>query len=292
MSAEAQVGLRFRVRWIDGRSEQLLVDADRALIGSAAHCEVRLPTEDAAAEHVEVFISEGVVHLTTRVADAPPTLDGAPTAAGVWPPGRILSLGGTTLAVDVVDLGHSKKGRSPFWLFAAVPPAALIAFFVYARGVSPSEPVVPEAPPLFDKVVESCPAPANDQVSAFATEKQRVALAKRERSPFSPRDGVDAVPLFETAAACFRVAHASEDEHEALGAGETLRRRLEDEYRARRVRLEHAFRVGDPFGAKRELVVLVPMTSHRRGPYAEWMASLDRYATLEIEQRNNPSLGR
>ena len=32
-----------------------------------------------------------------------------------------------------------------------------------------------------------------------------VADAKRERRPFLPKDGVEAVPIYEQASACFRV---------------------------------------------------------------------------------------
>ena len=47
-SAAPNIGLRFRVQHADGHSEQYVVDAERALVGSAAHCEVRLPPEAAA----------------------------------------------------------------------------------------------------------------------------------------------------------------------------------------------------------------------------------------------------
>ena len=41
-------GLEFRIRHPDGRSEELVVDSDRVLIGSGAHCEIRLPAAEAA----------------------------------------------------------------------------------------------------------------------------------------------------------------------------------------------------------------------------------------------------
>jgi hypothetical protein len=51
------------------------------------------------------------------------------------------------------------------------------------------------------------------------------------------------------------------------------------------VRLEHAYRTHQSNAAKRELVVLIPMTAHRRGAYTEWLAFLDRAVNAELEQR-------
>jgi hypothetical protein len=287
---ETTTGLQFRLRYPDGRTEQLVVDADRALIGSAAHCEVRLPPELAAPEAVEVFSSAGVVHMAARPAQAPPLLDGVPVTSGPWAPGQVLTLGGMALTVGVVDLGQKRRGGSPFWLLAPVPVIAVIAGVVYAGTVGPGEPPVPAAPSLFDAPIAACPQPAGEQLVPFAAEKLRLALSKRERGPFSSVDAVAAVPLFEMAAACFRVAGDTDDEHEASVSAANLRKKLEDEYSVRRVRLEHFFRIGDPFGCKREIAGLLPMIASRAGPYVEWLGYVDRYADLEIKQRDTTKL--
>ena len=290
VQTETTTGLQFRLRYADGRSEQLVVDADRALIGSAAHCEVRLPPEFAGPEAVEVFASDKVVHMAARPAPSPPLLDGVPTTSGPWGLGQVLTIGGVSLTVAVVDLGQRRRGGSPFWLLAPVPVIAIIAGVVYAGTVGPGEPPVPEAPTLFDPPITSCPQPAGDQLAAFAAEKLRLALSKRERGPFSPVDAVAAVPLFEVAAACFRVAGDPEDDREATKAAVQLRKKLEDEYSVRRVRLEHFFRVGDPVGCKREIGALLPMIAQRAGPYVQWLGFVERFADLEIQQRDTTKL--
>jgi hypothetical protein len=40
------------ISYPNGRREELTVDSESALIGSGAHCEVRLPAEHAAVEHL------------------------------------------------------------------------------------------------------------------------------------------------------------------------------------------------------------------------------------------------
>jgi len=287
---ETSTGLQFRLRYGDGRAEQLVVDADRALIGSAAHCEVRLPVEAAAPEAVEVFSSDKVVHLAARAAQTPPLLDGIPVTSGPWGPGQVLSVGGVSLTVEVIDLGQQRKARSPFWLFAPVPVIAVVAGMVYAGTVGPGDPIVPQAPALFDPPITACPQPAGEQLAPFAAEKLRLALSKRERGPFSPVDAVAAVPLFEVAAACFRTAGDAEEERESANAAVTLRKKLEDEYSVRRVRLEHFFRIGDPLGCKREIVALLPMIAQRSGPYVQWLGFVERFADIEIQKRDTTRL--
>jgi hypothetical protein len=286
---ETPTGLQFRLRYPDGRTEQLVVDADRALLGSAAHCEVRLPPEFAAPEAVEVFSSDKVVHVAARAGQAP-LLDNVPITSGPWGPAQILTVGGVALTVAVVDLGQRRRGGSPFWLLAPVPVIGIVVAIVYGAVQGPNEAPVPEAPPLFDPPVTTCPQPAGDQLAAFANEKLRLALSKRERGPFSAVDAVAAVPLFEVAAACFRVAGDPEAEREASASAVTLRKKLEDEYSVRRVRLEHFFRIGDPHGCKREITALLPMISFRAGPYVQWLGFVDRFADVEIQQRDTTKL--
>ena len=46
--------LRFQIRHPNGQVEHLNVDGERVMIGSGAHCEIRLPVDQAALESVLV----------------------------------------------------------------------------------------------------------------------------------------------------------------------------------------------------------------------------------------------
>jgi hypothetical protein len=287
---QPEVGLRFHVRGPTGVVEVLLVDANCALIGTAAHCEVRLPAGHGAPEHVEVIAMSGVVHFVTRPGHGLPLLNGAPCAAGPYPPGATLEIGNVAIIIEIVDLTPAHRTRSPFWAFAPVPVLAAVVLLVATRSSPAAEAVIPRAPALLDAPVTTCPNAVSPTLPAYAAERARIGLAKRERSPFAPADGIEAVALLETAAACYRIVAMPEAERDASTAAASLRGRLEEEYHVRRVRVEHAFKVADPAGAKRELAVLIPMTAHRRGAYADWLASVDRYATLSLEQRSTRRL--
>jgi hypothetical protein len=285
---DPQLGFRFRLVHPDGRQEQVLVDADRALIGAASHCELRLLPEVAAHEHVEVFAHEGAVHFATRpyALLALPVLDGVATVEGRWNPGSSLRIGNVQISVELVSLGMA-KAKPPLWaLFIAIPAIAITAVGVaLARPVDHGLPPIPEAPALIGPNEAKCPEVSPEQRPVLAAEKLRVALAKRERSPFAPQEGFESIALFEVSGACFRAAGQAQAATEADDDARVLRVKLDEDYRLRRVRLEHAYRTHQTGAVKRELAVLIPMTSHRRGAYTEWLAALDRAATAELEQR-------
>lgn len=285
---EPQRGFRFRVLYPDGRNEQLVVDADRALIGNAGHCELRLAPETAAHEHVEVFVHEGKVHFATKrdALIAPPLLGGVPAVEGQWTPGSALRVGDVEINVELVNLGMA-KAKPPIWaLFVVIPAVILTAVGVaLARPIDRGLPPIPEAPPILAPKDARCPDLSVEQKSVLATERLRIALAKRERSPFAPQDGFEAVSHFELAAACFRTADKADQANEADEAARMLREKLEEDYRLRRLRLEHAYRTHQTGALKRELQVLIPMTAHKKGPYTEWLAFLDRAASIELEER-------
>ena len=284
---DPQLGFRFRIVYPDGRQESVTVDSERALIGSASHCELRLPPETAAHEHVEVFAHEGAVHFATRpyALMSLPALDGVATAEGRWPAGASLRIGDMQMTVELVSLGMA-KAKPPIWaLFLVIPAIAITAVGVaLARPVARGLPPIPEAPALIGPNEAKCPELTPEQRVVLATEKLRVALAKRERSPFAPQEGYEAVALFELSAACFRVTNQVDRAVEPEDAAVVLRSKLDEDYRLRRVRLEHAYRTHQTNAVKRELTILIPMTSQRRGPYTEWLNALDRAATMELER--------
>lgn len=289
-TSDPQVGLKFRLVGEDGRVETLLVDADRALVGSAAHCEVRLPGSTAY-EHLEVFVHAGAACFATRplgVAAGVPWLDGEPCAEGVLSHWSKLSVGATALSVEIVTLGPP-KAKPPLWAFGALAVIAVgtLTTLAAARGSVAELPAIPEAPALLSPVDgASCGRDGDvEELAALGAERLRVGLSKRERTPFAPREGVEAVAHLDAAAACFERAGKREDAATAKASAASMRAKVEQEYRIRRLRLEHAYRIHDPAAVKRELAVLVPMTAGLRGPYTDWLAALDRAASAELDQR-------
>src|SRR6185503_11699814 len=150
---------------------------------------------------------------------------------------------------------------------------------------------VPSAPELFVAEPTICPRNAAEAAEAIAEAKLDLATIKRERSPFHPEDGVLAVPLYELAAACFRVAGRQDDERETTAAAAQLKARVSDEFRMHQVRLQYALKVKDWKMAQDEVRTLRDYAltaegsdgSLQRGTqasYAVWLSNLDRKIEL------------
>ncbi len=278
MSRETAFGLLVIVTAGTGQAQRFMVDAAQATVGSGAHCEVRLPPELVAREHVRLVALDGAVRFEARSGEPPVLWRGVPTVAGRLDPPDALRFGGLLLTASVVSLADTKK-RFPLELLALGPAAIAVALAFFALSPTASAPrPPPQAPPLFADAPASCPASNPFDAGQAARERLAIGAAKRERGPFSARDSVEAVEQFQVASSCFKVAGSEAAAKEATASATTLRLKLEEEYMTRRTRLEHAFTEGDTDGVDRELSTLTSMTSHLEGPYVDWLRREQRRA--------------
>jgi hypothetical protein len=96
------------------------------------------------------------------------------------------------------------------------------------------------------------------------------------------QSGVEAVESLETAAACYDIAG---DQQKALVVREnaaTLRKEIEIDYQAHRLRLDHALTTGNSVDAHRELTTLLALTSHLDGSYVDWLRSTQRRISMRV----------
>lgn len=298
MPEEALQGLQFVIRYPDGRTEQLVVDADTVLVGSGAHCEVRLPAEHAALEHVALSLVAGGVHAQARSLSPHPTINGAGFVQTPVLPDSVIGVGGMQLWVTTVDLQErqqqvirkKKQTTSPLTYVAAIVGLPLAAYMILAEPSKDRTQMVQGTPPaLWGDPVNTCPQSSHDAALAVALDKYSVASGKRERRPFHVEDGVAAVPLFETASACFRVAGQTAAATEAQKAAQDLRSKINEDYRAHQVRLEHALTVQDWATAQQEVSVLRAFTEGKQGQYVVWLSNLARRLELKLGRKEGSS---
>jgi hypothetical protein len=297
MPGQTAQGLKVVVRYPDGRTEQLVVDSDRVLVGSGAHCEIRLPLEIAAVEHVELSLAGESIHATARALEPLPTINGSGFLQTPVAPDAVLGIGAAQLWVTPAVIEENpnvirKKAQptSPLAYVGAIlmiPLGAYVLLYDEPQEASSAAPA--EVPALWADAASACPVPAADQAAAMAVEKKVVAEGKRERRPFHVQDGVAAVPLFETAAACFRAAGNAQAAQEATSAAQQLRAKIDEDYRAHQVRLEHALNVGDLETAQKEVSVLRAFTEGKSGPYVVWLSNLERRLQLKLGRKEGAS---
>jgi hypothetical protein len=292
MAQPTSEGFEIAIRGPAGPLPPLTVQHNRVVIGSGAHCEVQLPPEHAAVEHVELTIVNGRVYARARVFDPAPTIGGSPFVQTFVEPGVPIGLGpfrivATPIAVDVVGVGAGKGSvlRSPAAIGLVLLTLVLLAAAVVKRG-SGDPPAVAAAPALWGAPVALCPQTAPPQALALAAEREAVAEGKRERRPFHVQDGVAAVTLFETAGACFAAGGRADSAGSATRAAQVLRAKVQEDYHAHQVRLEHALLVGDSVVAQREVKVLRAFTEAASGPYVVWLSNLDRRLQLEASKEH------
>lgn len=282
-------GLEFRIQLPDGRGERLLVDTDTVLIGSGAHCEIRLPPEQAAIEHVLLRALPGGIFVQARFLSPPPTINGSPFTEAPLLPGSILGVGQVQIAVYPVEIADNanviqkKKEQTSPMTYVLGAAAVGIYFFLLADPVSDDEiEPMPDAPALWGEPALVCPIAERDRALTLARDKKALAEAKRERHPFDIRDGVASVPLFETASGCFKVAGEPELAAETAAAAAVLRKTIEQEHRAHQRRLEHSIGVGDLRTAQKEVWILEAMHEGKSGAFIVWLSNLERKLALKL----------
>jgi hypothetical protein len=273
--------IQFDIRYPNGQREAIVVESQRALIGSGSHCDVRLPMDQAAYEHVRVE-SIGNTLRAEAVAEQPPaTINNMPLTQSPLSADSVLGIGSVRIFVghvsDIMEgaqLSAAKKKQSaPMVQVALVVGFAAAAYMLLAEPDNEIAPPPTEAPKLFAEAVATCPQSNPVQAVALGQEQLDIADGKRERMPFFVTDGVTAVDLYRVASACFKVGGVKSQEDEARDAAASLAKTLADDFRARQMRLTYSLKVGDYPLAKQDVTVLRALTSGKKGAYVEWLAA-------------------
>ena len=231
----------------------------------------------------------GVVRAEARAFEPPATINGVPFTEAQLGVDSVLSVGGVEMRVapGAAAAGEQvvkAKGQktSPMTYVLALLALLLGGYIILADDDDGGRiPPAPAAPELWEAADATCPQPAGPKALAFAKERRLVADAKRERRPFHVQDGVAAVPIFETAAACFKAAGDTEEANDSAAAAAMLRQQVNEDYRTHRVRLEHATQVNDWRTARHETRVLLAFTQGKQGEYVTWLSNLDRKLRLQ-----------
>jgi hypothetical protein len=274
--------IKIDIRHPNGQRESVVIEGERALIGSASFCDVRLPMDQAAYEHVLIEVQGSTLRAESKVESPAATINGMPFAASTLAPDAVLGIGNIRLYVSSVrdlfdgpQLDAKKKDEAnPAIRAVGLVALAVTAYMVLHEEETPIEPPPSTQMSLFADATATCPQAAPEAAIALAEEKVAQADGKRERLPFDVREGVSAVPLYDEAIACFKAADRPADAKETETSRDTLKRSMSDDFRARRLRLEKMLLVEDYDLAKKDVVVLRDMTAEKKGPYVDWLASV------------------
>lgn len=137
------------------------------------------------------------------------------------------------------------------------------------------------APPLFGAL----PTCGVDGGAALhnAREAAEAASAKSERYVFSAQDGVTAVNLYAKAQVCFGQGGLASDARRMQNERESLTRRIDEDYKTHRLRLERGLRLAHFDDALIEAHALRALTDHLSGPYPDWLTLLERRLQMMVD---------
>jgi len=273
--------IKFDIRHANGQRESAVVEGQRALIGSAAHCDVRLAMDQSAYEHVLIEAVGSTLRAEARAEQPRATIDGVELVASTLSPEAVLGVGNTRLyvsfvpdALDGPQVLDKQQGKSPLLALALIPVLGALLYLLLWDGEAKIAPPPAQVQALFSDVPLSCPQREASRALAFAEEQTEIAQGKQERLPFAIEDGVFAVGLYRMAASCFRAGGDDARASEAEQAATLLKQDLDDEYRARRLRLSHLLTVEDYPLALKDVSVLRALTGEKKGRYFEWLAQV------------------
>jgi hypothetical protein len=282
--------LHIELKQADGRRQPLQMDGARALVGSGAHCEVRLGREEAAVEQLLIEERRGAVYAEVRSLERPTLLNGAAFSEGRLLPESVLTVGRVELRVRLAQADLDAPGRKPprraRSSFIHLLGAIAIPFGLYVVLKPSPEPArLPrsmERPSLFAALgAVECRERTEREARALGDDELTLADGKRERSPFRPEDGVAAVRHYLHAASCLRIGNEPEVARAAAQQAEELRRTLESDFHVHHVRLERALATSEYDRALTEVRILLSFTSGQGGEYSSWLAMLDRHIQLK-----------
>jgi hypothetical protein len=270
---------------------QLTIDAETAVVGSGAHCEVRLGADDARREHLALRAEARGVFAEARSQEPPPFLNGVAFTQGRLLPDAVLRIGRAELTVTAVEtnLSPRAKQRNKETSSPIVYVISAIGFplgFYMIFTMKPVERGLPASVPPPALFAETTPPRCLDEdgrtAAGLGAKDLQEAETARERAPFNAEDGITAVSSFERAAACFRAAGSPAASQEALNAANALRGRLIDEFHVHRVRLERALATKRYEEARTEVRILLTFVGRRSSDYTRWLSDLDRQIELKF----------
>lgn len=268
----------FEIRHADGRQERTAAAGSRIVIGSGAHCDVRLSADQAAFEHV-VIEDQPAGPLLRCLAAMPTTmLDGSALTERLLGPSAMLCIGATQIHITrpVLAIVAKKSALGPAMVAKLLVVAALVGGIVKVAGMTTEDAMAPPPaiPELFAKTGAACPRTDLAEARAVADEQRANADGARDRSPFDPRESRAAIKAYETASACYRVTQSAEASADAAQSAKRMREETLLDFRARRVRLERLLLVNDYELAAQDVAVLTGLTEGQQGEYPRWLAAV------------------
>jgi hypothetical protein len=160
----------------------------------------------------------------------------------------------------------------------ALAAALLVVAALLASADQNRDSVAAVAPPPLPQIEAPCVATL-DAAGEQASRAERSALARIDRYPFAPADGLAALQLLDRARHCYLASGDAAGQARVALRAKLWRGRLERDYRDHLTRYKRALSAERPLLALRDIAFLLELWSGHDGPF---LAQL-RQAQRELE---------
>ncbi|MBZ0116633.1 MAG: hypothetical protein K8H88_06555 [Sandaracinaceae bacterium] len=272
----------------DGTLERQRIEGEKVTVGRSPAAGIPIPdARTLEPEHLLIAPrAEGCWVAIAQGAQVQAKVRGQPFEHGMLAWGTELELGSVKLRVtDSLPKEKKADGQktSPLSLVALVIALPVLGWLLLG-GPEEDIDATPSAPPpeLFDERIE-CPTQGGGTARNRADRDAEAAIAKSERYPFAAQDGVQAVRLYRQAQACYTALGATEEAQVMAREATLMQRRMEEDYRTHRLRLELSLSQERFPDALLETRALIEILRHKNHPYVTWLRQLERQLQLRIE---------
>lgn len=268
----------------DGTSERHRIEGEQMTLGRSPAAGITVTgVDELEPEHLLVAPRpDGCWVAIAKGSRVGAVVRGSPFEHGLLAWGSEIEIGPVKLKVTNALPVTKQAGKiSPPVAIAALAAIGVAGWMLLSDPGGGLPETAATAPPLFG-ALPTCGADGPVALHN-AREAAEAAVAKSERYVFSAQDGVAAVNLYGKAQVCFGQAGATADARRMQMERESLTRRIEEDYKTHRLRLERGLRLAHFDDAGREARALRALTRHLSGPYVDWLTLLERRLQLLVD---------
>lgn len=272
----------------DGSSERHKLEEEETTIGRSPVAGIPLVSnEELEPEHLLLAPrSDGCWVAVAEGAQTSAFLQGEGFSHGVVPWDSELHVGSIRLRITdrppQKEKDEDKTVGTPVVLL--VLGALPVAVWMLMQGSNQNLQFDPAGkPPALFAESQECPVSADKAVHR-ARDAEQAASHKRERYPFDAQDGIEAVRRYQVAESCYREANYTKAAERVANEGNALKKRINEDYKTHKLRLERSLEKGRHLQALREARALNSLIRHTDGNYAQWMQVLERRLRISINQ--------
>ncbi|MCA9603622.1 MAG: FHA domain-containing protein [Polyangiales bacterium] len=230
---------RIEVVYADGTSESFVLEKEEVVLGRSLEADISIPdARELEPQHLMLKRQQGGCWVAAAQGAQTPTLVSAkPFQSGQLPWGSELQIGPLVIVLTGEE-ATAKRSNIGIWVLALVVLGTLFGIYVWKE--SRGQFVGPSTPRNYPNIM---PSPVPCSVEAQVSESRGktaldAALAKSDRYPFDPQDGIEAIRLYTEAAACLTIANNTALAARAVREGQAMQNRVMEDYRTKRLSLD------------------------------------------------------